>query len=224
VKRVETGSGQDVFRRQPRGGFTLIEMLVVIGIILLLMTIGVLGFRSMERSNTEKATRTALVNGEALLKEMNSVGALALIEGPADASQAPVYVTGSNVANPGAVGSTGSGRTAAITNCQKMMRVLRANPKNRTAIANLPSNLLMPTPSGGTPYDPPVLIDAWGFPLIYVPSGGMTGVNFADNGATNQTITSSGATNSPQNRGFWASAGPDGDFSTGGDNLYSFGQ
>jgi prepilin-type N-terminal cleavage/methylation domain-containing protein len=233
VERVATGTvpglaSRAAVRRGRRGGFTLIEMLVVIGIILLLMSIGVLGYRSIERSNTERATKTALVNGEGFLKEMNAIGALAMIEGPSDASPAPVYVSGASLASPGDVSPGKAGRNTAILNNQKMIKVFRLNPKNKTALANLPSNLVLPvittSPPGG--YDPqiPVLIDAWGNPLIYVPSGGLTNVNFAESGSTGQKIYSSGQANSPQNRGFWASAGPDGSFDTGGDNLYSFQQ
>lgn len=64
-------------------------------------------------------------------------------------------------------------------------------------------------------------IDGWGNPILFVPSGGLTKVALtATNGAAT-TITS------PDNRPFWASAGPDGNVGSSlttyaDDNLYSF--
>ncbi len=59
----------------------------------------------------------------------------------------------------------------------------------------------------------PIFLDAWGNPVICVMGGQLTGVT-----AGGRSVTVS----SPDGRLFWASAGPDGDFSKGDDNLYSF--
>ncbi len=91
---------------------------------------------------------------------------------------------------------------------------------------------------------PPVLddtnqvpLDAWGNPLIFVSSGSLGAspasyTNLDSDG--NPPLNSGGMTSgtrasaiktqvrSPDGRPFWASAGPDGDFSKGDDNLYSF--
>ena len=67
------------------------------------------------------------------------------------------------------------------------------------------------TKVNGVPF--PAIADAWGNPIIYVPPGGLTGVNV---GGHPVTIIS------PDHRGFWASAGPDGNFANGDDNIYSF--
>jgi hypothetical protein len=82
----------------------------------------------------------------------------------------------------------------------------------------------------------PVLLDGWGNPIIFVPSG-ILGVplNTANLNAQGKVIPGSGAmesgtggsampiqAKSPDGRPFWASAGPDGDFSLGDDNMYSF--
>ncbi len=71
----------------------------------------------------------------------------------------------------------------------------------------------------------PILKDAWDNPIIFVPVGlglsGSTsqGVLVGGTAASNaQTIIA------PDGRPFWASAGPDGDFSKGDDNIYSFEQ
>ncbi len=92
------------------------------------------------------------------------------------------------------------------------------------------------------PNNTPLVLDAWDNPIIFVPATGMTvylkngesdykGLatqrfivispegTVANNlsGTLNPTVTRPG-------RPFWASAGPDGDFSKGDDNVYSFEQ
>ncbi len=71
----------------------------------------------------------------------------------------------------------------------------------------------------------PILTDGWGNPIIYVPGrlGSDPGASPALRNASylvaaNQQIR----VGSPDGRPFWASAGPDGDFSIGDDNMYSF--
>jgi len=59
----------------------------------------------------------------------------------------------------------------------------------------------------------PIFLDAWGNPIICCIGGQMSNVT-----AGGRVVTVS----SPDKRLFWASAGPDGDFSKGDDNIYSF--
>jgi len=83
----------------------------------------------------------------------------------------------------------------------------------------------------------PVMLDAWNNPIIFVPAPGLAGVTFESAGTTQHRITSSGIkpdlngdgdfydTNELApggSRPFFASAGPDGIFTTGDDNIYSF--
>lgn len=154
----------------------------------------------------------------------------------------------------------------AVVRTQMVMQRLQAFPANRTSINQLPANsfltwtfgmpstprlvgvklqipLVQVTPQRYAP-TPPVLVDSWGNPIIYVPPAGLSGITFKDRqpplGATSWVITSararvmynSSSKTNPQDAdyynfdpgatGFWASAGPDGDFTTGDDNLYSF--
>jgi prepilin-type N-terminal cleavage/methylation domain-containing protein len=206
-----------------RSGFTLIELLIVIGIILFLMAIGIYGFRSLEKSASEKQARVNLANADSLLKGMNAIGAPGRLEGPNTLSPTPLFLPGATL-DAGTykdvnIGGTGN-RTAAIDECRSVVKVLRQSPDNQKAILAFPPAMLLPPPSGTTtPYDPPVLADSWGNPMIFVPSGGL--LNVKVNG-TPVTVTSTGITGSPQNHGFWVSAGPDGKFDEGDDNLYSF--
>jgi prepilin-type N-terminal cleavage/methylation domain-containing protein len=76
----------------------------------------------------------------------------------------------------------------------------------------------------------PVPLDAWGNPILFVPWGlgsakpiGQLGTMVA--GGNSITMTSAGpyySTDHSSHRPFFASAGPDGDFSKGDDNIYSF--
>jgi len=83
---------------------------------------------------------------------------------------------------------------------------------------------------------PPVIfLDSWNNPILFVPASGLgTGANAvsvagkatAPLGAVGLGSLTVGQPTtiikSSDNRPFWASAGPDGDFSTGDDNIYSF--
>ena len=95
------------------------------------------------------------------------------------------------------------------------MQLLRS-PKNKQAVAQLPSKqILLDSTGQAIPLSAtvgPVLLDGWGNPIIYVPSAG---IKVTLNGQA-VTITA------PDKQGFWASAGPDGDFSSADDNVYSF--
>jgi type II secretory pathway pseudopilin PulG len=108
-----------------------------------------------------------------------------------------------------------------------------------------------PVPSGSTPWldesasprGAPILLDGWGNPIIYVPATGLHVKLLNGQGAYLPADPSSGPTQefiiiSPEGsvsgngtahpqvtrpgRPFFASAGPDGDFTKGDDNLYSF--
>jgi type II secretory pathway pseudopilin PulG len=130
-----------------------------------------------------------------------------------------------------------------IINTAIAMGVMLRMPQNAQAIQKLPNDQLLQIPDltgslvTGTKFDESsvrLLLDPWGNPIIFVPSVGMSDVKLAD--LNQYIITSAGAiedssnnylsgTNGqllPGSRPFFASAGPDGDFSKGDDNIYSF--
>jgi hypothetical protein len=59
----------------------------------------------------------------------------------------------------------------------------------------------------------PIVLDLWGNPIWFVPAGALSVISA--NGHPH-------VVHSPGNRPFFVSAGPDGDFRTGDDNVYSF--
>lgn len=200
-------------RRRARRGFSMLEMMVVLGIMLLLMVLGVAGYRTLDRAAALRATHAALGNAQGLVTELEANGGLSRLEGPSGTNPTPPYATGATFDNPGDVNIGMGGRTTAVANCQQALARLAAIPKNRQALAGLPSKMIVTNPVNTYTTLPPAIADGWTNPILFVPSGGLTGVTV---GSQTVTITS------PDHRPFWASAGPDGIFSTGDDNVYSF--
>jgi prepilin-type N-terminal cleavage/methylation domain-containing protein len=95
-----------------------------------------------------------------------------------------------------------------------------------TYVVNAPPNYFywMPAlvvPAAGTPLPTPVVLDAWGNPIIFV-MGGVLGAPSSSSSGLLYAGGNAVQVSSPDYRPFFASAGPDGDFSKGDDNMYSF--
>src|SRR5438105_4173347 len=106
-------------------------MLIVIGIILILITMGVMGFRSMETSAAKKQTVTTLATGDSLVRELNAIGALNRLQGPSTLLPKPIFVDGAGpISSPGDVNQGQGGRNTAILAQQAVMLVLLSSPKN----------------------------------------------------------------------------------------------
>jgi type II secretory pathway pseudopilin PulG len=114
-----------------------------------------------------------------------------------------------------------------------LMGRLMSLPTAAKAISSLPSTAVTngTYPAyGTTTASAPVVLDGWGNPILFVPSGGLGNV-YLKTSTSNwlQVTNTSGATTltnapivSPDGRPFFVSAGPDGDFLKGDDNVYSF--
>ena len=148
----------------------------------------------------------------------------------------------------------------AVLNTQILLKMLRSVPENRDAMNKFPTDQLLKiagnaqtgqlsvrteTNPASTVADPPLPVDAWGNPIIFVPRGGLKNVLLKATGpGTNNRITSVGIDNTSYSANqippvpsgaqpFFASAGPDGAFDrlpgvgdvpvpAGDDNVYSF--
>ena len=248
--------------RRARGGFTLLEILVVIGIILLLVSIGVVGFGVLDQSS--KVTRTTLNNLQSMLTEYQNMtdlreqpqalwrGTTAVDPKQTGASlwREPAVIEPTDAKQNGQVSGPPARYTwSAVANTQLVYQFLNRVPANKQTLTKLPSKQLLGTigtsedrgkllgPAGRI--DPPLILDAWNNPIIFVGSDGLAGVVYEakNEGSTTekpQRVTTAGvipgtgqidpAVRAKSWRPFFASAGPDGDFKTGDDNLYSFEQ
>lgn len=257
--------------KQQKRGFTLIEMLVVIGVIMILVALLVVGFRHINATAARKDTTVELHVCRALLTEYENHNGLMSIEQnvpvplPNPLPRFPVY--SDSVASNGSVtyyvisngdercpnnpkpsdmsdrsSATVSARytALAVTRTRDVMSVLAQIPANVTTLSSVqPKRLLEPPPNpSGTGTLPPYtldqgvdILDGWGNPIIYVPRGGMH-VNIKDpatGSSTDYVVRSTGTyigtavpAVSKSDRPFFASAGQDGDFTQGEDNVYSF--
>lgn len=249
-----------------RRGFTMLEILVVIGIIILLVAIGVIAFGALDQSS--KVTKTTLANLHGMLAELQAMTDLrdqpnSIWRGntaqPTSGNNAgslwrePAVVS-KNPSAPGAVNTDGdvkSGQPSrygwgAVANTQLVLQFLTRVPANKQLLTQLPSkqvhglsdgpkgDKLLPSPAGTRTIDPPLVLDAWNNPVIFVGSDGLAGVRF-EGRAGEFRVTSAGVfpfggdpldtTGLPKTRRpFFASAGPDGEFVTGDNNQYSFEQ
>lgn len=165
---------------------------------------------------------TLVANGTPVVANNNRYLALAYLTYPATNT----FPLPSPFMTPAVLGSSPAAYMPATYGIENKLLSL---PNNQKAIAGLPSNAVATLPPNTIPgYTPvpapqPVVLDGWGNPILFCPSGGLADVYVnVKNNATPQalplTITS------PDGRPFWASAGPDGDFVKGDDNIYSFQQ
>jgi prepilin-type N-terminal cleavage/methylation domain-containing protein len=231
--------------RQQNRGFSLIELLAVIAIIVVLVGIVFVGMKYVTGTASGKSTQTTLGNLQSMLSalDVQSRGALDQIDAAYDAYNsdsnplvlpaAPVNV--SFPTDPTAPATTPPGyryapfvQATALLAMQKIVSL----PENRAALGKI-STKMLPTWSTTLWPQTNILLDAWGNPIIYVPSGGLEGVvlKAAPTSATLYLVQSNGTTAyttppTPKTnaRPFFASAGPDGDFAKGDDNIYSFEQ
>ena len=188
--------------RRARRGFSMIELLVVIGVILLLMTISVIGFIHIDKAGSEKSTHTRLALCQSMQAEYEASAQLTYIEGIGPgATPIPsfyksallngmTYGLSTQATNPGDVSAgaanryavpTGSPGTAMVYTTGQIVQLFSQIPKVKSDLANVGTAALMQGAGGGSWLDinnKPlyVLFDAWKNPIIYVSSTGLPGV------------------------------------------------
>ena len=261
-------------RARGRAGFTIVEIMTVIAIILILVGMAAIAYKTLDNPTSGRSTKVALDNLQAQLADYEAQaglrnqpqnmwrkGALVTYKPAAPAfniwkdQQEILADTGPN---GGDVSTGGAARYGwdAIGNTQRVYQIIQRVPANKSAITRLPSRQVhgvaeddaKPTKlfvtSSSKPWhlDPPLILDAWNNPIIFVGSRGLAGVALVkkpgksgadsekDFDKPDQQVTSVGvfpnlAPTAPTPAGarpFFASAGPDGNFRTGDDNVYSF--
>jgi prepilin-type N-terminal cleavage/methylation domain-containing protein len=120
--------------------------------------------------------------------------------------------------------------TVAAARTQAVMRQLLRVEQNQAAFDDLTASAKtqpLDTPAGArvnppgvtnVPLDPPLLLDGFGGVILYVPPTGLLGLTFEGDDSWDPTTDLIVPVNG---QAFFMSAGPDGDYTTGDDNLYS---
>ncbi len=198
-----------------RVGISLVSTLVTIAVIVLLMALLTAAFRHIQNRIRVDATRVTLNNLEAMASELKAAAGWSKVE----ATTAPSWwVQGAYEVLPGDVDDGSADRfSGPVRHTAYVIEELIRVPLNMSAMGKIPSTTLV-SPRNELPMPPyPVALDAWGNPILFIPSGGVTNVWIGGvwHGPDNPFAA-------PGHRAFFLSAGPDGNFSEGDDNIYSF--
>ncbi|MGE5609318.1 MAG: type II secretion system protein [Bacillota bacterium] len=229
-----------------RKGFTTIELMIAISILVLLMGIVLVGFGALGNRGKTTDTKVALEAAKSMLAELEAGGAMTRVKDLFLAGSQDYYQLGIMAPDFGVL--TGEPDRDMETRYRvvfalpsprcdgstaNVMRQLYSIPRNLKILESLPVNRTakVPDPKLKKPVKPvTALLDGWGNPIIFVPAGGMKGCMDAKTGnITKPVVTSVGViqydASAPLpggSRPFFVSAGPDGDFLTHQDNIYSF--
>jgi len=196
-----------------RPAFTMIELLVVIGIILILMGLFFAGAKLVTAQAKERDTKTMLETCKTMFENYRQATHLSRPPpaGPvASSPSSPLNVSTTNAwgtittaqfwsageeAAPGLLSSDPSAYTnpsnlpEAVANTAYVMYALESIPENKTIINNLPISKIINVyiqigPSGAfQTVAVPLIRDAWGNPILFVPGGGL---GATPGGSTNQ--------------------------------------
>lgn len=210
-----------------RRAFTLIEIMVAIVILVILGGLMLYALKGTGSSAKSQATRVRLENLKSMLAEYELKTRLRAAPAgwnPTDTGwpwvAGDLWFTyagaGQALPTPGNVradlrGDWGNTHAALVASF--VLQELRKIPSNASAWGKLPASEFI----AGTE----LMADGWGNPLIFVP--GTVGLLIDANGNSVADVGEN-IVHAPNNRPFWASAGPDGNFTNDDDNLYSFEQ
>jgi type II secretory pathway pseudopilin PulG len=249
-----------------RAAFTMIELLVVIGILILLGVLFLGAAKHITGQAKAQQTRATLEILKSMLENYKSnthfakpvtiVGVSASPYGltlsnlasypvPQNAQQsgltmgqiqAPQSVILDGLALNNASHLTGDAAHNAVLGTEYMLTLMLGSQENQNLFGNLPKNVVTTDAatlqffSGAVGTNGKVILDGWGNPIIFVPAGGLTQMIVDPGSAGNgyQVMTTSGLKPAGWDpvalqqktpgvvfeiQPFFASAGPDGDFS-----------
>lgn len=218
-------------QRRACRGFTMVEILTVIGILAILAGIVTIAFNVIGGNTATRQTRVALESLKSMTTEYSAT----------TTTKGAPWDTGWN-------SSTGTGYAVTGRVMQRLMKM----PKNAEIFGKLEAKLIstMPWSSDSAVYTTGDLVEGYEYigasqstsnttsnttanTSLWQPSTAKTyalkdgwGKQILYCGSSLTNVTSGGSSRpdvkSPDGRPFWVSAGPDGDFATHDDNVYSF--
>lgn len=194
--------------RSHRGGFTLIEVMVAVGIILILVAVSIAGIAQLSKHTKAQRTTTVLETAKSLLdgyraSDSSQSALKALYDTNNDAYKTPFLpngpgqdldvslVGGCLMATKGPngqhdwatiVGDTNNpGLQKEIEFTARVMQVLLRVPENRQAMEKLPAESKFILTANGTAITtaPPLLADGNGEPILFVPPAGFESVQIS---------------------------------------------
>ena len=219
---------------QRRLGFTLVEMLVVISIVLLLIGMSVAGFGQIAKHGKNTHTKIALETLKALFAEYEStVSKTELADfrknydgftlssskwGDPTVSHMPIFPVA-----PATPALSWEEYTAAVLS--RLSRV----PNAKAILAKLPADQYRTISiyTGGSKTNVLLVLDGYDRPILFCPSGGVSNVKMG--GVSSLTFSSDGRGHpgsgdprpNPNKRPFWISVGADDSLQDADDNLTS---
>lgn len=234
-----------------RNGFTLIEVLAVIAIMMIVIGIAVGAYLQVTAVAAVKQTHAELHicrgmfteyemhNGDTFLTPIYGVTPVLATDCTANVPTVGIVSDMSEVGSLVPLTSPSMPRYAsnAVKHTRTALATILQMPQNVTVVEAIQSRRILEPPLGtsiATITSGAVLLDGWRNPIILVPPAGLqVKIKDPNDPAGVATIPyivrSSGmwpvATAplvSPSDRPFFASAGEDGDFTVGEDNIYSF--
>jgi type II secretory pathway pseudopilin PulG len=230
---------------------TLVEMLTAIGVIAILIAMLVLGINFVSARAKQDKTRMILQNLRSMLSEFEVKGGRKNVIDEPFAKLNNKWWVVTPITMPGSAGERGANLIGdpeawkddhpSFTNTYTVVNALRSIPSNATIIENLPPELkvkvVRPFVKARQEYIV-MPIDAWGNPILYAPRRAPPWPDPNASSAADPAkrppeidwkwgITGLNSSTGPRDiqpsdgQGLWISAGPDGDYSTHDDNLYS---
>ena len=194
---------------------------------------------------TDRMTAPGILNMQIAMRLFGTtpIGRSSIAALPTGTLLVPDYVPGATYAAGNVVKYAGDGTTPFWRKAFNTVTKVDVNPPGTPSINNANWTLIQP---GQQP--DPLLLDVWHNPVMIAPAGGLIGVwTGGAAGATGAiyhvqdpknppaSVTTilgvtillsstnvAGPITSPDGKAFFVSAGPDGDFTTGDDNVYSF--
>ncbi len=212
--------------RRARAAFTLIELMVVIGIIMLLVGISVYAYTQVTRHSKAQKTKAGLEVCRALMAEYEATAGAA-------AARQLVTDTGNSWNNSGNPLDANPPRPYAFdVQTRLLLRELLRSPNSKKILARLPAESLQYAQvqiNRQLTENLPLILDGYGKPIFYIPPAGLVNVTVAGSPLPNNALRSDGkyhplssGPTAANLTGFWVSVGPDGKLYEGDDNQYSF--